>query len=616
MTGEEDPGFEELLRFLQETRGFDFRGYKRPSLMRRVARRLQTLRIDSFEAYRDYLKAHPDEFAVLFNTILINVTAFFRDPPAWEVLASEVLPRILAKGGHAPVRIWSAGCASGEEAYSAAILLCERMGEAAFRERAKIYATDADEEALQQARAGVFPAKALEAVDPGRRKRYFLSQNGHFQFHPELRRSVIFGRLDLVQDSPISRLDLLICRNTLMYFNAETQRRILSKFHFALNGDGNGNGYLFLGRAELLLTQGARFVPLDVKSRVFAKVPPSSGHPRTDLAAAPAGPRGDPLMPNTRVIEMALDDAPVPRIVIDAEGNLAFANARARALFSLHARDIGRALSDLEVSYRPLELRSLIEEAYASGRAVTRAGVERRFPGGETQYLDVTVAPWLDEGRNPVGVGINFVDVTHYMRLEAELRNSREEIQTANEELQSSNEELETTNEELQSSNEELETTNEELQSTNEELETMNEELQSTNEELQTVNEELRRRTDELHQSNAFLGSVLSSLRSAAVVVNGNLDVLIWNARAEDLWGLRDDEVQGKSLLNLDIGLPVAELRGAIRPCLSGEVESKEVVLDAVNRRGRKIRCRVTCSPLIFPGAKKRDGVILMMDEA
>jgi two-component system, chemotaxis family, CheB/CheR fusion protein len=612
LTGEEDRGFEELLLFLQRSRGFDFRGYKRPSLMRRVSRRLHTLGIDSFEAYRDYLEADPHEFALLFNTILINVTAFFRDPPAWEFLAREILPRVLAgKSADAPVRVWSAGCASGEEAYTIAMVLAEAMGEAAFCERAKVYATDADEEALNQARAGAYPAKALEALDPARRKRYFLLQNGIFHFHPELRRCMIFGRHDLVQDAPISRLDLLVCRNTLMYFNVETQRRILSRFHFALNGDGHGNGYLFLGHAELLLTHGGRFSPVDVKSRIFAKVQPGASPRAAPEAQAPAA---ELTVPANRVMEMALDDAPVARIVIDAEGNLAFANARARALFSLNAKDIGRALSDLEISYRPVELRSLLEQAYAEGRSVTRARVERRLASGEPQVLDVTVAPWFDERKNPVGAGINFMDVTPYVRLQAELSASREEIQTANEALQSSNEELETTNEELQSSNEELETTNEELQSTNEELETMNEELQSTNEELQTVNSELRERTDELHQSNAFLASVLASLRGAAVVVNSNLDVLMWNSRAEDLWGLRQDEVQGKSLLNLDIGLPVAELRGLIRPCLSGEAEVKEVVLDAVNRRGKKIRCRVACTPLLVDG-KKRDGVILMMDE-
>jgi len=260
-----------------------------------------------------------------------------------------------------------------------------------------------------------------------------------------------------------------------------------------------------------------------------------------------------------------------------------------------------------------VELRSLIEQAYAERRVVTQTGVERRFAEGERQYLDVVVAPLFDNG-NPLGVSVTFLDVTRHSRLADELQRAREEIQTANEELQSANEELETTNEELQSSNEELETTNEELQSTNEELETMNEELQSTNEELQTVNEELRTRTEEMNQLNAFLESVLTGMRAAAVVVNQNLEVLVWNRRAEDLWGLRADEVLGRSLLNLDIGLPVAQLRDVVRPCVVGDKDHQEIVLDAVNRRGRKIQCHVTCSPLIS-SAKRRDGAILLMEE-
>ena len=185
-------------------------------------------------------------------------------------------------------------------------------------------------------------------------------------------------------------------------------------------------------------------------------------------------------------------------------------------------------------------------------------------------------------------------------------------METASEELQSSNEELETTNEELQSTVEELETTNEELQSTNEELETMNEELQSTNEELETVNEELRRSNVERVEGNAYLQSILASLRGGVAVLDAELLVQVWNAQAEDLWGLRADEARGKNILNLDIGLPVAQLRPAIRACLTGESQFEEVTLDARNRRGRPIRCRVTCTPM--GGDHSLPGAILMME--
>jgi two-component system, chemotaxis family, CheB/CheR fusion protein len=475
----------------------------------------------------------------------------------------------------------------------------------------KIYATDVDEEALAQARLALYGAKEMESVPATLRERYFEPTAGRWQFRADLRRAVIFGRHDLVQDAPISRLDLLICRNVLMYLNAETQARVLGRFHYALHG----GGWLFLGRAEMLLTHTGLFRPLELKFRVFAKVPGPGERQRAAPAALPAGDNGDPMAINEKLRSLALEESPVARIVVDANGVLSLANQRARALFTLSPRDIGRPLSDLEISYRPVELRSLMEQAYAERRTVTQTSVERRFPGGESQYLDVVLAPLFDELQKPLGISITFLDVSRYTLLQEELHASREEIQTANEELQSSNEELETTNEELQSSNEELETTNEELQSTNEELETMNEELQSTNEELQAVNQELRERTDEANRSSAFLHAVLASLRAAAIVVDRDLNVLVWNHRAEDLWGLREPEVHGKSVLNLDIGLPVAELRAPIRACLLDGGGHQDFTLDAVNRRGKSIRCRITCTPLVSPQGK-RDGVILLMDEA
>jgi two-component system CheB/CheR fusion protein len=611
--------FELLLQFLQQQRDIDLTGYKRPSLMRRVVRRMQAVGIEDFPRYVEYLEVHPEEYAQLFNTILINVTSFFRDEGPWEYLRAEVIPQILAsKTEHDQVRIWSAGCASGEEAYSLAISFAEVMGSDAFRQRVKVYGTDADEEALGQARLASYSAKDLEAVDPVLVARYFDVHGGRYVFRPELRRSVMFGRHDIVQDAPISRLDLLVCRNTLMYFNSETQARILQRFHFALNGDGRGNGHLFLGRAEMLLSHPNLFIPLNLKYRIFTKVappaPPGRARPLAQARSNDHHADGNEPMRNERLHELAADEGPVARIVVDANGTLAIANQKARALFSIYAKDIGRPLQDLEISYRPLELRSAIEQAYAERRTVTQTGIERRFADGDRQYLDVIVAPLFDERQQPVGVGVTFLDVTRTSRLAAELQRSREEIQTANEELQSANEELETTNEELQSSNEELETTNEELQSTNEELETMNEELQSTNAELQTVNEELHQRSDELNRVNAFLESVLAGMRGAAVVLDLNMMVLSWNRRAEDLWGLRADEVRERSLLNLDIGLPVGELRDAIRPCVNGDTDVQEAVLDAVNRRGRKIRCRITCTPL-FSANKKREGVIVVMEE-
>jgi two-component system CheB/CheR fusion protein len=265
LTLEAGRDFEDLIEYLRDARGFDFTGYKRASLIRRVSQRCSELGIDNFRAYHDYLQVHAEEFAILFDKILINVTDFFRDKEAWDYLAENIVPRIVAKKGD--IRVWSTGTSSGEEAYSAAILFCETLGEASFVERVKIYATDVDEEALSKAR-GAYGAKDLESLDAELRARYFDRHGERFMFRASLRRAIIFGRHDLTQDAPISRLDLLICRNTLIYFTAEAQGKILARFHYALNDDG----YLFLGRAEMLLTHTALFTPVDLKERIFGKV--------------------------------------------------------------------------------------------------------------------------------------------------------------------------------------------------------------------------------------------------------------------------------------------------------------------------------------------------------
>jgi len=228
--------------------------------------------------------------------------------------------------------------------------------------------------------------------------------------------------------------------------------------------------------------------------------------------------------------------------------------------------------------------------------------------------VDIQIVPLLHNGGTLVGVSISFIDVTRYHRLQEELQRSHQELETAYEERQSTNEELETTNEELQSTVEELETTNQELQSTNEEMETMNEELQSTNEELQTANEELRQRTDDLDRTNGFLASILTSLRIGVVVVERNISVQIWNRRAEDLWGLRADEVIGQFFLNLEMGLPVEHLKGALRSVINGEVESQGLMFEAVNRRGKAIHCWMACTPL-FGKNKEIYGGVLLMEE-
>lgn len=611
---EKNPAFEELLVYLKNNRGFDFTGYKRSSLMRRVRRRMHVVEVDEFDAYQDYLEVHPNEFAYLFNTILINVTSFFRDKAAWEYLAEEIIPQIVEETPEDElIRVWSAGCGSGEEAYTLAILFAEALGQKRATKQLKIYATDVDEEALAQARQAGYSPEKLEPVPDDLCDAYFELVGGRYVFNNDLRRCVVFGRHDLIQDAPISRLDLLVCRNTLIYLNAETQRRVLARFHFALNDDG----VLFLGQAEMLLTHTHLFTPVNLSQRVFSKVPKVTPRDRmVALAQAGDDAAADELGRYVRLREAAFGATPHAQLVIDHEQYLALANERAQTLFDLAPPDFGRPFRDLEVSYRPADLRSAIDQAKRERRTIVLEDTKFTRPDQEPRYFDISITQLQNNGDRFIGVSISFEGVTDYHHLQEDLHHSQEELETAYEELQSANEELETTNEELQSTVEELQTTNEELQSTNEEMETMNEELRTANEELQDKNIELRRRTKELDQTNAFLESILASVDVGIVVIDRDFEILLWNDEAEDLWGLREDEVKGRSLLSLDIGLPVDKLSEPVRDFINADEKGggREIKLDAVNRRGKAIVIHITNTLRAGPEGDTQ-GVVLVMEE-
>jgi two-component system CheB/CheR fusion protein len=596
---DQDREFDELLRMVKESRGFDFTGYKRSTLERRINRRIAVVGLSTFAEYRDYLELEPEEFSQLFESMLINVTGFFRDPLAWQALQEQVIPELLsAKGVKTPVRVWSAGCATGEEAYTLAIVLAEAMGADQFRERVKIYATDLDEDALQEARAGTYEVDALADVPEDLVDTYFEPAGPRRAFRRDLRRQVIFGRNDLTHDAPISRVDLLAARNTLMYFNAETQASIVRRFHFALSYPG----YLFLGKAEMLLNHSDRFQPVDLRKRLFRKALPTtlmeSGPPASWSGTAGRERVGD------RLESAALTSGPAVQLAVDLADKLRVANSAAETLFNLRPRDLGRPFQDLEVSYRPVELRSCIDQVRKELRPVELHDVEWLRPGSsEPGYYDISVVPLFGAPGDLIGVGVSFVDVTRYRRV-------RDELAYANTEL-------ERAYEELQSLNEELETTNEELQSTNEELETMNEELQSTNDELQVINAELRGRTEELNRTNGFLGAVLRSLGSAVIVLTEDLRVRVWSPGAEDLWGLRPEEAESRDVLSLDIGLPTAEIAPWLRGVLAGADGSGTSVIDlsALNRRGKTVKLRVAASPMRSEEGTI-SGLILVIDQA
>jgi two-component system CheB/CheR fusion protein len=606
---ETDERLEELLYFIRDARGFDFTGYKRSSLGRRIRKRMNDAGVKGYADYRDLLETDTAEFAALFNTILINVTSFFRDPECWSYLQRQVLPELIGARSEGEIRVWSAGCSTGEEPYSLAMAFAEVMGVEECVRRVKIYGTDVDEDALRQARNAQYPAKSIASVPDELRDQYFEPNGDSYTFRSDLRRRVIFGRHDITRDAPISRLDLLVCRNTLMYFNVEAQTEIVDRFHYSLRD----RGHLFLGKAEMLLSESDRFEVASMRQRIFRRRASGAGI-HDHAAALLEGVSGRDLPDSQRrreLRDLTLEVALYAIILIDADGTVSMFNDQAREMFKLAARDLHRPFHDLDFSYRPVELRSLIERAERERHHVRVAGAERRRPDGQLQYLDVLIQPLFERTGRTAGTAVTFVDTTEATQLQHEVQRVREDLERAYETLQSTNEELETTNEELQSSIEELETTNEELQSTNEELETTNEELESGNEELETMNEEMRVRALELEEARSFLDGVLASIVAGVVVLDAQLRVRSWNRGAEELWGLRGNEVIREPFFTLDFGLAVADLRAIVEECRTTRRRTGPVTFAAVNRIGRTISCSVACSPLDDHG----DGVVLLMEE-
>ncbi len=425
------------------------------------------------------------------------------------------------------------------------------------------------------------------------------------RFRADLRPTLIFGRHDLLQDAPISRVVLLSCRNVLMYFTAETQTRVLERFSFALHEQG----LLLLGKAEMLLTQSQLFTPVSLSQRIF-RARHRSGAGR--LAALAVGGQGRSTTLR-RAAEAAFVAAPAAQVVLDWSGTVVLLNTRAQRDLGLQEQDVGRLFQELELSHRPLELRGAVAAVQASGQPAEIRDIAWTPPGAASGHWDIRIAPLAVDG-DAQGVHLVFEDVSDRHELRLRLGHLDGELTTAYEELQSSSEELETTNEELQSAVEELETTNEELQSTNEELETMNEELQSTNEELQTLNDELRDRTLEVDRVNGFLQSILAGLDLAVVVVDTESRVQLWNGGAERLTGLRAFEAEGRHLLQLDVELPVEQVRAAVRAVvIAGEVPGP-VDVDLTDRFGRPQRRRLTATPLLRAHGEVHGAVLTLAD--
>jgi two-component system CheB/CheR fusion protein len=399
--------------------------------------------------------------------------------------------------------------------------------------------------------------------------RYFVREGQLYRFRRDSRRWCIFGAHNFTQAPPLSHVDLLVCRNVLIYFTSELQERILGRFHYALRD----NGFLFLGRSESLLARSKLFAPVHLKWRIFQRTASTARQVTAvlpeDAAVPAAAAMTHPDLPSPVAhIQCAVEALPAAVMIIDMSDTILTWNPAAEALFDVPISGaLARKFRDLDVSYRVEGLRGRIEDVKGRRTPIRMDGVTFSRRNGEVLHAEITIAP-LSEAKRLIGVLVYASEATEVVRLKEQMTRVSEQHATAIEELQSTNEELETTNEELQSTNEELETTNEERQSTNEELETTIEELQAANTELSTLNEELDGRTAELKRLDAYHQSLLDSVEQSIFVTDRAMVVTTWNDAAERMWSLRRDQVVGRNLFSLPMGQVPVPTRQAFEDVL------------------------------------------------
>jgi two-component system CheB/CheR fusion protein len=592
-----------IATILRNATGNDFHGYKHATFLRRIQRRMQVVQLDDIERYIARLRDDPGEVQHLFQDLLIGVTQFFRDPAEFEALEREVIPRIFeGKGADERIRVWVLGCATGEEAYSIAILLREQMARMDVAPPVQIFATDIDARALAVARSGRYPDSISRHVPAERLARWFAKEGATYCVVKELREMCIFSPHNLIKDAPFSRIDLVSCRNLLIYLNGELQDRVIPIFHFSLKP----GGYLFLGPAENVTRHQKLFAPIDRKNRIFRRLetptrvlPDFPLSPRSDRPEAngdAAGYRGParPLATRTsrRVEQIAERYAPAYVVVDENHDVLHFSGRTGRFLEPASG---AATLGLLNLVHRDLrlDLRTALHKAISQSAKIEMRNV-RMGVDGSGRLVNIIVEPIgaddeagalmiLFQDVGPAGEGAHAGDLgytadEHVQRLEADLRITKERLQTTIEELES-------TNEELKSSNEEYQSINEELQSANEELETSKEELQAVNEELQTVNGELAHRVGDLGRANSDLKNLLESTQIATIFLDNDLRLRSFTPAASDVFHLIEADV-GRPMAHIASRVSYTELQEDARRVLKtlGQVE-REVAGSEEDRR-------------------------------
>lgn len=595
-----EPMLEEILLQLRSTTGHDFQHYKRATVLRRIERRLHVTGQADLAAYLHYLEQHPAESRELLADMLIGVTNFFRDREAFEALERHVLPQLACERdpaeGADEIRVWSAGCSTGEEAYSLAILVCEQLALEQRTSKVQVFATDLDERAIAFARSGSYSEAIVTDVPPSRLRQFFLKEDQHYRVRKEVREKVLFARHNLLSDPPFSQIDLIVCRNLLIYLDREVQRDILQMFHFALRP----GGYLFLGSSESADVANELFTPVDKRNRIFRALDVSntgrnsgrnSGHkpgrqlpgtsaasmPHETLATAKAKPGRKPSFADLH--HRALARRMPPSLIVDIDGNILHMSEGVGRFLQLAGGEPSRNLLNLVLPTLRLALRSTLFQARQGTEAVTSRPVELAESMGKLQ-VEITVQPYKDdlsasdcllvmfEERAPdpslplPGV-IRQTDSMVLHNLERELLRTRLL-------LQETIEQSEVSSEELTASNEEMQAINEELRSASEELETSKEELQSINEELLTVNYELKNKVEETDKINDYLSNLIACTEIATVFVDRNLHIRWFTPRATDLFNMLPVDT-GRSLLDITHRLDYPALADDARAVAQGE---------------------------------------------
>jgi two-component system CheB/CheR fusion protein len=601
---------------LRDQTGHDFSQYRKNTMTRRVERRMAIHQIEQMEEYLLLLRQNSAEAQSLFRDLLIGVTSFFRDPEAFAVLESQVIPRIFAdKPTGATVRVWVCGCATGEEAYSIAMLLQEHIDTLKRSFKVQVFATDIDGRAVTQARAGIYPASIAADLSPERLERFFTPEAGSdvFRIHKVIRDLLVFSEQDVIKDPPFSKLDLVTCRNLLIYLNAELQQRLIPLFHYALNP----KGFLVLGTSETVGEFGTMFAAVDRKQKIFQKQPDLTGvlhpslmgrftSPSTDVSAASrtaekAGQSQVPFSPREVAEQTLISHYAQAAVLVNGRGEIVYIHGRTGKFLEPAVGDAGmNILSMAREGLRPA-LASALRKSVTQQEPVSTTGISVRTNGDSilvglslrravgrsgTTQPDLFLVILEEEPLTPSELDAEVLDPSGAVDMPSAEFHQRiaaleQELRTKEEYLQSTIEEMETANEELKSTNEEMQSVNEELQSTNEELETSKEELQSVNEELATVNAELQTKVTDLSRANNDMNNLLAGTGVGTLFVDHQLRIARFTPAATEVI----------NLIQTDVGRPV----GHIVSNLTGYdrlVEDVKDVLDTLSPREIEVQTK------------------------